>query len=468
MHDVVLDTGQSTTSTVYVTSQIGVLTAAVTEGLLIQTDKQRLAADPNKLRSSAQAAMHIKRWDIAEADFRRLIELGEDADENRRSLALVLSNQGKHDEAVSTAQLTVLDRRETDNLSVLGTVLYHAGRYGEATMVWEAALERSPECAEVATNLASIYLQRGDFTRGWPLYMARLANESAQAGLLSSESQPHAKVWDGTVVPGKTLLVWGEQGVGDQVLWLSMLDSLRTRCKGMSIAIVVQRRLLPLVARSFKWLVVIAPGSLVMPAYDYEILLADLGRVVRPNLASFTYSVTPWLKTSAAGVALFRERYRKSRKVVGISWHSSRDEDGDAKSIDLKLLTMSSLRSIEGLALLVNCQYGAARAMCGPDIHTDNDVDGGTTDLDILAAQLKALDLLVTVSNATAHLAASLGVKVWLLEPLGKGSRWYWGTAELPSPWYKAVRVFHQTVPGDWVGPLAQMNTAFAEWVNGR
>jgi ADP-heptose:LPS heptosyltransferase len=83
-------------------------------------------------------------------------------------------------------------------------------------------------------------------------------------------------------------------------------------------------------------------------------------------------------------------------------------------------------------------------------------VDAGvdpTSDLDGLAALIASLDLVITVSNTTAHLAGALGIPVWTLVPRGAGALWYWFDPSPPwqvAPWYPAMRLYPQSVPGAW------------------
>ncbi|MGH8622785.1 MAG: hypothetical protein ACRET3_11645 [Burkholderiales bacterium] len=81
-------------------------------------------------------------------------------------------------------------------------------------------------------------------------------------------------------------------------------------------------------------------------------------------------------------------------------------------------------------------------------IHLD-DVDL-FNDLEALAALCAACDLVITVSNVTAHMAGALGKPVWLLPPASQGKIWYWFSGRSDSPWYPSMRIFEQAVPGSW------------------
>jgi len=94
-------------------------------------------------------------------------------------------------------------------------------------------------------------------------------------------------------------------------------------------------------------------------------------------------------------------------------------------------------------------------------VHVD-EIDNHA-DIDGLAALIGACDVIVTVSNTTAHLAAALGRKVLLLLPFSQGLLWYWHHGRTDSPWYADVRLYRQGAPGDWRDAVTQIGTAVAE-----
>jgi ADP-heptose:LPS heptosyltransferase len=83
------------------------------------------------------------------------------------------------------------------------------------------------------------------------------------------------------------------------------------------------------------------------------------------------------------------------------------------------------------------------------------------TDLDGFAAQVAALDLVITISNTTAHVAGALGVPCWVLLPSGLGENWYWFLDRDDSPWYPSVRLFRQSEPGVWTDVINNVGAAF-------
>jgi ADP-heptose:LPS heptosyltransferase len=145
-----------------------------------------------------------------------------------------------------------------------------------------------------------------------------------------------------------------------------------------------------------------------------------------------------------------RARYKDGRRLVGLAWYTKNSKTGRVRSIDLSLLaplfTLTDTR-------WVSLQYGDPEmlaneiAAAGALILMDRTVDQ-LSDLDIFAAQIMAMDLVITIDNSTAHLAGALGVPVWVLLPFAPDWRWLLDRPDCL--WYPTMRLFRQTELGNW------------------
>ena len=158
----------------------------------------------------------------------------------------------------------------------------------------------------------------------------------------------------------------------------------------------------------------------------------------------------------ASKVALWRDRFEALGKglKIGISWR------GGGKTSEKRLRSTVldqwiTLLSVPGVHF-INLQYGdcsqelrEAKENFGVTIHHWEDADP-LKDLDGFAAQVSALDLVISVDNATVHMAGALGIPVWTLLPFA--CDWRWMRDFEDTPWYKTVRLFRQNSPGDWSG----------------
>jgi ADP-heptose:LPS heptosyltransferase len=142
--------------------------------------------------------------------------------------------------------------------------------------------------------------------------------------------------------------------------------------------------------------------------------------------------------------------------MCGLSWESANAETGPLKSIKLDIL--HSLLKVQSTKF-INLQYGDTvearrriREQIGVDIAQVDGIDN-KNDIDELAALISACDLVITVSNSTAHLAAALGKPTLVLLPYHT-PLWYWHLDSKKSPWYPTVKLLRQKTAGDWTVPI--------------
>jgi tetratricopeptide (TPR) repeat protein len=337
----------------------------------------------------------------------------------------------------------------------LGVAKEALNRPREAVAHHEQALACDPGCVKAAQNRAYLYLLLGRFEHGWPLYEQRW---SAPTERIVVRDYPRPR-WQGEYVQG-VLLAWGEQGLGDQIMYAGMLRELQSHAD--AVVIEVEPRLAPLFARSFPGIQVMALASELYPGtVDAQVPLGSLCGLLRRGWEAFAHSRPGYLCADADRVAKLRARLKPDgRPLIGLSWSSSNPRLSKFKNAQLRdfepLLRRSDCR-------FVDLQYGdtaAQRATLVREfavrIEHLEEVDN-TNDVDALAALITACDRVVTVSNTTAHLAAALGRPTAILLPHGLGRHWYWFEGRSDSPWYPCATLYRQRTAGDWAGILTEL-----------
>ncbi len=314
------------------------------------------------------------------------------------------------------------------------------------------ALALAPEHAEARYNKSLALLSDGQLSRGWNLYEARLDSALTRQKFMGHRLIRLAKEWDGQPIAG-SLLVIAEQGLGDQIFFAGMLEDLQD--KAGSITVCTDVRLLPLMSRSYPQIRFITPDALTTDAhFEAQVCLGSLGRFLRADGHGLGNIRAAYLKADPQRAAELRARIKRPGTLsCGISWRSTNQDQGPHKSLDLDQLAQAlCLPTLD----LVDLQYGptdaeraAFYAQHGkPVMHLD-DIDN-FADLDGLAALMDACDVIVTVSNTTAHLAAALGKPVIVMLPKSTGLFWYWHRDSDRSVWYPTAHLFRQSQHGDW------------------
>ena len=342
-----------------------------------------------------------------------------------------------------------------------GLTLQAQGQLDAAIASYDQAIVLKPEFAEANWNQALALLLKEDWARGWALYEWGFDTKKRGGG----HRHTLARDWDGQPLRG-SLLVLPEQGVGDEIFYSGMLNDLKG-CAA-TITVCVDPRLVPLYQRSFDHVTVVSSRELAkLPPHDAQIYMASLGQYFRKNSNGLKGVRTPYLKASAERAQALRRRIAGERKIIcGLSWVSKNQEMGGDKS--LRLADLQPLLQLPDV-VFVDLQYGdtsAERAALyettGIEVMRIAEIDN-FNDLDGLAALMEACDVVVTVSNTTAHLAGALGKPLMVMLPEAFGLVWYWHTGRDDSPWYPGAKLFRQKVTGEWEGVIRDVRDQLQE-----
>lgn len=456
------------------TANHGADAAVLTRGLqLHQAGKisEAQAAYRDVLHHSPQQADALHMLGVAEfqcgrlAEARRLItaSLGVRPAHAlaRFNLGCVLRESGLLDEAGSAfAAVLQLEPGHADALKNLGNIYKETNRFDEAIGCYDQLLARGGKNPLVTGNKAIALLTIERFAEAWPLYEARLQCDSDDRPILGHSIPRQAPDWDGQK-PGKPLLVVPEQGLGDQVFYGGMLAELEQA--GIESYVCLDERLIPLFRRAFPGLDFATASQIggldpSLQLFGGQVAMGSLGRWLRNTPADFSRIRSPYLVCDGERSAQLRQRVaRPGRLVCGLSWASRDNANAATKSCGLPAL-LPLLRT-DGIDF-IDLQYGdtaAERSALleaeGIDVRRLADIDN-KNDIDGLCALIQACDVVVSVSNTTAHLAAALG-KPTLVLLASHTPLWYWHVDRMDSPWYPSAVLLRQQSAGDWSAPVA-------------
>jgi tetratricopeptide (TPR) repeat protein len=334
----------------------------------------------------------------------------------------------------------------------LGNTLQELEKLDDAITMYDRALTIRSDYAQATYGKAMAQLRNGDFRNGWDNHEQRWKTLGHTP--MRAYQQP---MWTGeTLSPGK-LLVWGEQGVGDEIMFAGLLPEVQRSSNACVLD--CDARLKPLFARSFPEMEVVSgygPGQAKEIAAHLP--AGSLPRLFRRSEADFASGKSPYLFADADKRDELQSRYANGKRVVGLAWYTKNKKTGPRRSMDLSLFApLFERNDIAWISL----QYGqpAELRQQAAAAHTPLTVDAEVdqlTDMDLFAAQMAAMDLVLTIDNSTAHLAGALGVPVWLMLPFA--ADWRWMTQREDSPWYPSMRLFRQPARGDWASVIAKIN----------
>lgn len=296
-------------------------------------------------------------------------------------------------------------------------------------------------------------LARGDYLRGFAHYAARWE----VASMVPWAAQLRGRRWRGEPLAGKTVLVIGEQGFGDDLMCLRFLP--RLKVLGARVILGLSPQLAP-IGRRLPCVDIFLNSGDPVPPCDYEIPMFDLPwrlGLRRPADAASP----PYLQADPAKAAAWRERLGPARaRRVGLAWAGRPSHLNDARR-SLPLAALAPLLSL-GNCEFHSLQLGAAAAEAAGTPVVDHQAE--LASFDDTAGLMAALDLVITVDSAPAHLAGALGVPVWVM--LYAPAEWRWGRDGGKTPWYDSARLFRQRTIGDWAPVVEDIRAQLANTLN--
>lgn len=401
-----------------------------------------LAAEPDFAEAESNLAVTLRdlgRMVEAERVARSAVTRRPDNPTNRINLATILKERGDRDGAEAEL-VAALGLAPDDPLAVCNLALLRerAGRLMEAEAMYRHAMRDPDHRALAAWNLALLSLRRGRMAEGFALYEERFAAAPDPELVV-----PDLPRWRGEPLAGRTLLIWREQGLGDEVMFGGLIPHLLAHpldhiAGGGRVVVAVEPRLAGLFARAL-------PGVEVRPApvgrplpladADAQCPLGSLPGLLWRGLSDV--ATAPWLAPTPDRLRHWRDRLAALGPglKIGVAWRGH-VSSGERWRAYLRREDLAPLAAVPGVQL-INLQHDAGEEECGcapftlrhwPDLDLRHDLEG-------VAGLIAACDLVVSVACSVGEMAAALGVPVWRIG----GPDWT-GLGTAVRPWYPAMR----------------------------
>ena len=344
------------------------------------------------------------------------------------------------------------------------------GDLESAEFFFRKAISESPGHMNANISLGIIYLKRKEFAKAWPFYEYRLLRKEylshKSSYIFFNNKLPK---WDG-INNRSSVLIYGEQGIGDQII----LSKLLTKIKGFqnNFTIVVDRRLLHIFTRSFPEtnFKFVDEKIGIQGFFDYQAAIFRLGflfvqkeqHIRHPDkyLLADKNNINPGaipvshVDQRETGMVADAAPKKETKLRCGLSWNSINASIGDLKNIELNdLIKASCNNDFEYINLQYEVEKGELEEEMSSAEESNNiqinryDHLDKLRDIDGLFSLVDSCDVVITISNVTAHIAGSLGKKTFLILPMLRGAIWYWHKHKQTnsSLWYPSVEIIQST-----------------------
>lgn len=479
-------------------------------------ESRRRAAEISPDWAEAHSNLGLALQDIGQLEqavesYRRALEIKAGCADVLSNLGVALTELGQTDSAVNAFERALeVEPGQAEAHHNMGAALEELGQVDHAIECYRRALVLAPRDPDTQLNLGMALLQKGDFESGW-LYNRARTSPALKRRSVAEPPLPFDE-WRGDSLAGKSIVVWPEQGLGDEIQFSRYAPLLKA--KGARRVTVVCKPSLHELFMSLEGVDTVLPTIRAgggIPEHDCWALAMDLPLFFRTRLDSIPATV-PYLAPPpsrieraaalVAGAAGFK---------VGLCWKGSIGFKGDAR----RSFGVEQFRPLFELAegsgsgresgpqreigqhqeigqrqeigqhqdaglqqedgrhqggghvpvdrrptplffnLVPDSRAEFLRAAGAAGFDNGQDTIARGANFAETAALLMQLDLVVTCDTAIGHLAGALGKPFWLLLPFV--ADWRWLERRTDSPWYPNARLFRQKQPGDWEGLMQEV-----------
>ena len=382
----------------------------------------------------------------------KCLELDPNFREGINNLANIYSTSGNPTKAIPL-YLKILNKNEKDpeiNLNI-AIAYFFEKNYDLAEKYFKISEQLIPSDDKFKKNYSLFLLFKQNYKKAWKIGDGRLKlQEYTPPGTWLDNFKN--KIWKGEKINSShKILIIKEQGIGDEILYSTMYSEALEffpNCK-----IETEERLLSLFKRSYHNDNIIPFYSISnkkeeIKKFDKVIFSASLTRFFRNSKTDFLTNTEIKINQDFSKEIFSDLKILSNKKKIGIAWKSKREFLGEGKSIDIE--SFLPILKLNTHFDFINLQYG----------EVDEDLDKLNkykiklktlkidlfNDFEKIAALLKNIDLFITVSNSTAHLAGALNVPTWLIKPRTFALFHYWNQPSSHCPWYPSIRLIEQDV----------------------
>ena len=404
------------------------------------------------------------QFEEAKRSFEKSIDINKEFTQSKLSLANLEIDYENYERAGRMLD-EIIKSNESETVLIsakimIGNILKSKGDFEKAIKINQDILEKDTNNVDALYNISQCYLFTKEYEKAWSYHESRYNLQSLVLlkQIYESFNKPR---WD-LSKPKRNVLFYGEQGIGEQIIYSQFFETVRDQFDGSTIA--VNEKLIPFFKKVYPNTKIINYKKIFeYKDYDYHLPMGSMGLYFQ----KYIHQGNLKRKISYTSNSKVPDKIKRVR--CGISWKSTNRIFGKKKSIELKRLRkILSHENIE----FINLQYtdetkeiNLIEKNLNKQIFTKHEIDC-FNDIDGVASLIKTCDFVISVSNSNAHISGKLGVKTFLLLPYNDGKLWYWGlNADKDVVWYPSILPIRQESANNWDSCLSKLYKEFENYL---
>ena len=364
-------------------------------------------------------------------------------------LALIASQQGDFERAIAGYDQVIANRPGfADAYSNRGASFAALNQVNDALANFDRAIAIDPDHVEAHVGRAIVWLQQGDFTRGWREFEWRWKTPQGRA--MQAHKGISQPLWLGAEeLAGKTILLHSEKGLGDTLQFCRLAKCVRDL--GATVLLQVQGPLVEIL-EPLDGVSRVLADTQPSPSFDLHCPLLSLPLALKIELSRIPTGT--YLRAPPAGMARWRAKLGEhSKPRIGLVWRGDPNNAIDqTRSLALTQLLSFLPDCCRYVSLQKELNESEQRIVAAHSLDFSLSQDLNFTEAAALCA---VLDLVISVDTSVAHLSAALGQRTWILLPFNADCRWLLDRSD--TPWYGSVTLYRQASRGDWRGVLTRV-----------
>jgi len=404
------------------------------------------------------------QFEEAKRSFEKSIDINKEFTQSKLSLANLEIDYENYERAGRMLD-EIIKSNESETVLIsakimIGNIFKSKGDFEKAIKINQDILEKDTNNVDALYNISQCYLFTKEYEKGWTYHESRYNLQSLVLlkQIYESFNKPR---WD-LSKPKRNVLFYGEQGIGEQIIYSQFFETVRDQFDGSTIA--VNEKLIPFFKKVYPNTKIINYKKIFeYKDYDYHLPMGSMGLYFQRFIDQNNLK----REISYSSNSKIPDKIKKLR--CGISWKSTNRIFGNKKSIKLEKLKKILLHeNIE----FINLQYtdeineiNFIEKDLNKKIFIEHEIDC-FNDIDGVASLIKSCDFVITVSNSNAHISGKLGVKTFLLLPYNDGKLWYWGSNEDKDVvWYPSILPIRQESVNNWDSCLSKLYKEFENYL---